>query len=96
MKYLLGAKPGDHQSLFAALETSEETQYHEVSDEKGFFHQFRFLNDIALNKSNPDVRVNVLEYMQTDPKGKETRFLMGYKYSYHSNQCFCTDERRSR
>lgn len=74
MKYLLGAKPGDHQSLFAALEASEMTQYCEVSDERGFFHQFRFLNDVALNKSNPDVRVNVLEYMQTDPKGKETVF----------------------
>jgi hypothetical protein len=74
MKYLLGAKPGDHQSLFASLEASEETQYYEISDEKGFFHQFRFLNDVALNQSNPDVRVNVLEYMQTDPKGKETVF----------------------
>ena len=74
MKYLLGAKPGDHQSLFAALESSEKTQYFEISDEKEFFHQFRFLNDVALNKSNPDVRVNVLEYMQTNPKGKETVF----------------------
>lgn len=74
MKYLLGAKSGDHQSLFSVLETSENTQYHELLDEKGFFHQFRFLNDVALNKSNPDVRVNVLEYMQTNPKGKETVF----------------------
>lgn len=74
MKYLLGAKPGDHQSLFATLNASEEAQYHEILDEKGFLHQFRFLNDVALNKSNPDVRVNVLEYMQTDPKGKETVF----------------------
>jgi hypothetical protein len=74
MKYLLGAKPGDHKSLFAALEASEATEYHEISDEKGFLHQFRFLNDVALNASNPDVRVNVLEYMQTDPKGKETVF----------------------
>lgn len=74
LKYLLGAKPGDHQFLFAALEASEETQYFEVTDEKGFFHQFRFLNDVALNQSNPDVRVNVLEYMQTDPKGKEIVF----------------------
>lgn len=74
MKYLLGAKPGDHKSLFATLETSKETRYLETSDEKGFFHQFRFLNDVSLNKSNPDVRVNLLEYMQTDPKGKETIF----------------------
>lgn len=74
MKFLLGAKPGDHQTLFDAVEASEETQYYEFRDEKGFFHQFHYLNDIALNKSNPDVRVNFLEYMQTDPKGKETIF----------------------
>lgn len=74
MKFILGAKPGDHKALFATLESSEETQYYEVLDEKGFLHQFRFLNDVALNKSNPDVRVGALEYMQTDPKGKEIVF----------------------
>lgn len=74
MKFLLGAKTGDHESLFNALEASEKTKYHEISDEKGFLHQFRFLNDVPLNKSNPDVLVNVLEYMQTDPKGKEIIF----------------------
>lgn len=74
MKYILGAKLGDHQSLFDGVDSSEETRYHEYRDEKGFFHQFRYLNNVALNKSNPDVRVNFLEYMQTDPKGKETLF----------------------
>jgi hypothetical protein len=74
MKYIFGAKPGDHKALFDAIEASEDTQYYEVPDDKGFLHQFRYLNDVALNKSNPDVRVNFLEYMQTDPKGKENRF----------------------
>lgn len=74
MKYLLGAKPGDHQFLFDAVEASKKTRYYEFRDECGFLHQFRYLNDIVLNKSNPDVRVNFLEYMQTDPKGKETLF----------------------
>lgn len=74
IKYLLGAKPGDHQFLFDAVEISEKTQYYEILDERGFFHQFRYLNDNALNKSNPNVHVNLLEYMQTDPKGKETVF----------------------
>ncbi len=84
LKYLLGAKPGDHQFLFDTLENSDETQYHEISDERGFFHQFRFLNDVALNQSNPDVRVNVLEYRQTDPKGKETTF--SWVTNIHINQ----------
>ena len=74
MKFLLGAKPGDHEALFAALDDSEKTQYCEILDEKGLLHQFRFLNDAPLNKSNPDIRVNVLEYMQTDSKGKEIVF----------------------
>lgn len=74
MKYLLGAKPGDHKFLFDAVDASEETEYYEILDEHGVFHQFRYLNDNALNKSNADVRVNFLEYMQTDPKGKEIVF----------------------
>lgn len=74
MKYLLGAKPGDHQFLFDAVDASEKTQYYEFRDGDGFLHQFRYLNDVALNKSNPDVRVNFLEYMQTDSRGKETLF----------------------
>jgi len=74
MKFLLGAKPGDHKFLFDAIETAEETQEYEVLDQEGFFHQFRYVNDVPLNKSNPGVRVNFLEYMQTSPKGKETLF----------------------
>lgn len=74
MKYILGAKPGDHKFLFDLADASEEAKHHEILDDKGFLHQFRYLNDVALNKSNPDVRVNFLEYMQTDPKGKEIFF----------------------
>jgi hypothetical protein len=74
LKYILGAKPGDHQFLFEQLETSEETLYHEIKTEDGYLHQFSFLNGASLNKSNPDVKVNILEYRQTDTKGKELNF----------------------
>lgn len=74
MKYLLSVNPDDHQSLFDAVDVSENTKYHEFRDSTGFFHQFHYLNDVALNKSNPDIRVNFLEYKQTDPKGKDLRF----------------------
>ena len=72
--YILGAKPGDHQFLFEQLETNEETTYYEVSTDDGYLHQFRYLNGASLNKSNQDVRVNILEYRQTDSKGKELNF----------------------
>jgi hypothetical protein len=74
LKYILGAKPGDHQFLFEQLEISEETLYHEIKTDDGYYHQFRFLNGALLNKSNPDVKVNILEYRQTDSKGKELNF----------------------
>jgi hypothetical protein len=74
LKYILGAKPGDHQFLFEQLETSKETLYHEIRTSDEYYHQFRFLNRASLNKSNQDVKVNILEYRQTDPKGKELNF----------------------
>lgn len=74
LKYILGAKPGDHQFLFEQLDTDKETVYHEIKTADEYYHQYRFLNKAALNKSNPDLKVNVLEYRQTDPKGKETTF----------------------
>lgn len=74
LKYILGAKPGDHQFLFEQLEASEEAVDYEVRTEDGYYHQFRFLNGVSLNKSNPDVKVNILEYRETDPKGREKNF----------------------
>ena len=55
LKYILGAKPGDHEFLFKQLEASEKTCYHEIKTGDGYFHQFRFLNGASLNKSNQDV-----------------------------------------
>jgi hypothetical protein len=74
LKYILGAKPGDHQHLFEQLDTSEDTVYHEIHRDDGLFHQFRFLNNASLNKSNQDVKVNAVEYRVTDSKGKEKNF----------------------
>jgi hypothetical protein len=74
LKYILGAKPGDHQYLFEQLDAHENTVYHEIQDKNGLFHQFRFLNNASLNRSNQDVKVNVVEYRVTTPKGKELNF----------------------
>ncbi len=74
LQYILVAKPGDHQFLFEQLETSAETSYHELATDDGHYHQYRFLNGVSLNKSNQDLKVNLLEYRCTNPKGKETTF----------------------
>lgn len=72
--YILGAKPGDHQFLYEQLESSQDAIYHEIVTEDGQFHQFNFLNGVSLNKSNRDLKVNVVEYRHTDAKGKERSF----------------------
>lgn len=74
LRYILGAKPGDHRYLFEQLDTDKEVIYHEISTEDGHYHQFRFLNDVALNRSNQNVRVNMIEYRHTTPKKKELNF----------------------
>jgi hypothetical protein len=74
LRYILGAKPGDHQYLFEQLDTNDETVDYEIRTANGHYHQFRFLNGASLNKSNVDLKTNVLEYRHTDPKGKEINF----------------------
>lgn len=74
LKYILGARFGDHKYLFEQIDASENTVYHELRSDDGLFHQFRYLNGASLNKSNQDVKVNVVEYRVTDSKGKELNF----------------------
>ena len=50
---------------------SGNSTYHEIRTDDGQFHQFNFLNGVALNKSNQDLKVNVIEYRCTNSKGKE-------------------------
>ena len=74
LRYILGAKPGDHEFLFEQLETSNRAIYHEITTDNGDYHQFRILNGASLNKSNQDLLVNVIEYRYTNHKGKEINF----------------------
>jgi hypothetical protein len=79
LRFILGAKPGDHVSLFAQLNQAAiegKTTDIEFLDQgdKQKAHFFRFMNQVPLNKSNPDLLVNVLEYWQIDKDEKITKF----------------------
>jgi hypothetical protein len=79
LRYILGAKPGDHVSLFAQLNQAAaegKTTDIEFLDQgdKLKAHFFRFMNQVPLNKSNPDLLVNLLEYWQIDKDEKITKF----------------------
>lgn len=79
LRFVLGAKPGDHQFLFGrmdeAVELGQATEF-EYTDPDGFekIHYFRFVNQVPLNQSNQDLLVNFLEYRQVDKHGKTTKF----------------------
>lgn len=74
MRYILGAKPGDHAYLFNWMDTSPATQSHQIVDQDGTVHNFRYHNQVPLNDSNYDLQVNCLIYEEISPKGKKQRF----------------------
>lgn len=68
LRYILRVKEGDHAFLFEKVEQAHregqttEVTYHGA----GGKHQFRFINQVPLNKSNQDLLVNFIEYWQLE------------------------------
>jgi hypothetical protein len=66
LRYILGVKPGDHKFLFEKVEeayTAGKMSELEL-EQDGIIHRFRWINQMPLNESNPDMLVNFLEYWQ--------------------------------
>ncbi len=79
LRFILGAKQGDHAFLFEqldqAIEDGEAVEFSQTNpDQPDVTHTYRFVNGISLNKSHPDILVNMLEYWQVDGDGKELYF----------------------
>lgn len=75
MKYILGVKPNDHKSLFDFVKSVwVDTDQKEERDKDGTIHRYHWVNGAPLNDSNPDIKVNFLEYWEISPKGKEQHF----------------------
>jgi len=66
--YILSVKEGDHAYLFKQAQAAEEagrvTYYERHDRAAGLVHRFRFVNDMPLNGSRTDVRVNFIEYWE--------------------------------
>lgn len=78
MHFLLGAKPGDHEHLFdqvvdAMDQDAVRVERARVSKAKHCFDsQTQYIENLELNKSNPDVRVNFLQHHEFDCETSET------------------------
>lgn len=69
IEYLLIAKEGDHQFLFNYVEEKRqvgEVKIVTVKQENGVNTLYKFINDVPLNASNVELRVNFLEYWEID------------------------------
>src|SRR5215469_15552958 len=75
--YILGVKEGDHTYLFqqvqAAAAAGRVTSYERHDRAARLGHRFRFVNDMPLNGSRTDVRVNFIEYWEIG-QDKEQHF----------------------
>lgn len=77
MRFLLGVKPGDHAYLFDHVCQAHETGRAETvqwTEPDGTRKSVTFINDLPLNESNADLRVNFLHYIEVDKNGKEHEF----------------------
>jgi len=68
LHYILGVKDGDHAYLFEQVQVAEQagrvTSYERHDHAARVVHRFRFVNDVPLNTSHRDVRVNFIEYWE--------------------------------
>lgn len=72
MQYIIVAKETDHKYLFASVKMLAHEKKNRTIVKDGITHYFEFMNDVPLNETHPDVRVNFLYYKQTDKHGVET------------------------
>lgn len=68
MRYIIVVKPKNHRWLFDWVKQSERESL--VLSQGEVNHRFAWVNDVPLNDSNDDVRVNFLAYWETDKQGK--------------------------
>jgi hypothetical protein len=75
MHFILGVKPGDHAFLFEQVEAARrEGRSPKLRRQQGkVTAEVSWVLDVVLNESNPDLRVNFLEYNEYDASGKRLK-----------------------
>jgi len=74
--FIITAKPGDHKYLFEQVLLAGAAAHRleiEGSDQR--IHKFHYLNNVSLNESNEDLKVNFIDYEEHDLRtGKCIKF----------------------
>lgn len=75
--YVINVKPDSHKALFKQFEWRRESgqvKSFETTDEKAIRRRYSWTNDLFLNQSAADVKVNCLWYEEEDAAGKIRRW----------------------
>jgi hypothetical protein len=92
VRFILSVKPGKQTSLFDDMRRADEdNRSHTLTleDADGTLHHFRWLKDLAVNKSHADVRVAMLDYWEipaanSTKKGKHFSWITDLDFDEHS------------
>ena len=76
--FIIVVKENDHKELFDSIQKQMrdgKTEEFEIKDEKGTVRGYRFMNGVPLNKSNPDILVNYLDFWEISGEGKSKQWI---------------------
>ncbi len=76
--FIIRAKPAGNASLMKSVQArmvAGETDEFETVDAQGIRRGYRFVNDVPLNETHPDIRVNYLDYWEVDTDDHEKNFI---------------------
>jgi len=73
MRYIVGAKPGDHKFLFNLVKELTCTKFSQKTED-GTEHRYSYINQLQLNSSYQDFKTNFLEYWEINKNGNVQHF----------------------
>jgi hypothetical protein len=74
LRYIIGAKPGDHKYMFELIHRIGYDFEKTVEDERGVKYHYSYTNRVSLNESNLDVKVNFVKVRIEPLKKRSTTF----------------------
>jgi Transposase DDE domain len=74
LRYIIGAKPGDHKYLFELIGRIGYDFEKKTSDERGVKYHYSCTKGVALNESNQDIKVDFVKVILENKKGGRTTF----------------------
>lgn len=91
-KFITSVKPKGNKTLFKQFEaakTRKEVKFLEIKSDN-LVHRFYYKNNMPLNETHGDVRVNFLEYYQIDSTGKkpDRHFCWITDFKLHSRNVY--------